>query len=736
MAKDDDIIEEALELFRESDDGSTENRDDALHDINFARLSNQWPDDIKKSREEEGRPCLVINRLPSFIRQVVNDGRQNNPSIAVRPVDSGADVETAEIIGGLIKAIERGSNASVAYDGALENAVTSGFGFFKITTDFAHPNSFDMEARIERVANPFSVHWDVATTQFDASDWNYAFISEMMEKEEFERKYPKAETAGFEPGQGERNTLWIEDDRIRVAEYWRKSMEDRKILLLSNGQVIEESKYEGEAKEFLESQGVTVARERVSEFPVVKRRMITATEILEESDWPGSLIPICPVWGEEVIYEGKRYLKSLVRDAKDPQMMFNFWRSATTELVALAPRAPWVGPEGFVPKGKEEVWRTANTRSHAFLEYNPQYGAPQRQQFAGAPAGAIQEALSAADDMKSIMGIFDASLGARSNETSGRAIMARQREGDVATFHYIDNLSRAIQYAGRVLVEIIPHIYSERQTIQILGEGDAAKVIDLTKQRPDGKLYDFTVGKYDVAVKTGPSFTTQRQEAQEALIEIMRNVPDAAPILGDILVQNMDWPGADGVSKRLKLLLPPQIQQAEAAENQEGLPPEVQQAMMAGQQQIQAAQQMIQQLQSQLQQAAAAPEVAKMQTEQAKVQSEANYKSAQVLIEQEKLRLDEQRLALEARKVALAEAQAHADAAMQAARYVDEKSDKEQAMMMAMATQPVMEPEHREPPPPQVIVVPSGNGASVRNVVVQRGPDGRIIGAQMVEQPV
>jgi hypothetical protein len=584
-----------------------------------------------------------------------------------------------------------------------------------------------MEARIERIANPLSVHWDTNTTQFDASDWNYAFISDVLTEDEFEARYPKASKAGFEPG-SDYNANWRTEDQIRVAEYWQRKEEKRKIALLSDGNVIEVDKIDGELQALFDATGVTVLRERGSTFHVVTRRMITSTEILEESIWPGSMIPICPVWGEEIIYEGKRYLKSLVRDAKDPQMMLNFWRSATTELVALAPRAPWVGPEGFIPKGKEEVWRTANTRSHAYLEFDPRAGgAPQRQPFAGAPAGAIQEALSAADDMKSIMGIHDASLGARSNETSGKAIMARQREGDVATFHFIDNLNRAIQYAGRVLVEIIPSIYSERQAIQILGPDDAPKVVDLTKTSQEGKLYDFTVGKYDVTVKTGPSFTTQRMEAQESLVEIMRNVPAAAPVLGDILVQNMDWPGADQVSKRLKLLLPPEIQQAEQAENQDGLPPEAQQAIMIANQQVQAGQQEIQQLQAQLQQAAAAPDMAKLQIEQIKAQSEAAYKQAQIGLEQE-------RLALEARKVALAESEAQAKVAMEAARYVDEKANQHEAMMQSMM-QPVAqeEPEEKsEPAAPQVIVVPGGSG--VRNIAVHRGPDGRIIGAQVVDQ--
>jgi hypothetical protein len=275
------------------------------------------------------------------------------------------------------------------------------------------------------------------------------------------------------------------------------------------------------------------------------------------------------VWGEEVFLDGRRHFRSMVHDAKDPQRMFNFWRSASTELVALAPRAPWVGPKGFVPKGQEGKWQTANTRSYGYLEYEGQIP-PQRQPFAGVPAGALQEALNASDDIKAITGIYDASLGQRSNETSGRAILARKAESDNANFHFIDNLGRAIKYAGRCLVEIIPSVYGPRQTVRILGEDMAEKVIGLTHQdggssQPglDGeqRLYNLAVGKYDVAVSTGPSYATQREESREVLLEIMRQVPDAAALIGDIVVEHLDFVGADKVAERLRMMLPPQMQQ-------------------------------------------------------------------------------------------------------------------------------------------------------------------------------
>lgn len=581
--KADELIKEARERFRESQGGTDYNRTTAHEDIVFSRLSEQWPADIQKLRKAENRPCLTINKMPAFIRQVVNDSRQNKPAINVHPVDNGADEATAQVINGLIRSIERRSHADVAYDTAIDHSASGGFGFFRIGIDYAHDETFDLECRIQRIPNPLMVHWDPNSVAFDASDWEYAFVSDFLSKDTFEKRYPDAAPVEFEDDDYEN---WVEEkDRIRIAEYWLRTEVKRKLLLLSNGRAIREDTLDDEAKAIMQVTGVTVLKEREVRAFEVKRRIISGIEVLEEDPWPGSMIPICPVWGEEVMIDGRRIFRSMIRDARDPQTMFNFWRSASTELVALAPRTPWVGPVGFVPKGQEQMWQTANTRSHAYLEYSGQQ-APKRQEFAGVPAGVLQESLNANDDMKSVIGIYDPSLGARSNETSGKAILARQKESDVSNFHFIDNLARAIRYAGEVLVEIIPHVYTGRQTIRILGEDQTENVVKLAQQGEaavneetgERLLYDLSVGKYDVTVKTGPSFGTQREETRETLIEIMRAVPAAAQFVGDVLLEHMDFVGADKVANRLKLLLPPQIQAAEGI-----APPPMQPGMAPGQ---------------------------------------------------------------------------------------------------------------------------------------------------------
>ena len=599
MAKDDDIIKDALEQFEESEQSSTENRASYLSDTRFARLSDQWPDKVKNQREKEGRPALTINKLPALIRSVVNESRQNRPAIKVAPVDNGADEDTAEVIGGLVKSIERNSNAEVAYNTAIDHAVTGGFGFFRIDIDYANEESFDMEAVINRIPNPLTVHWDASTTEFDASDWRYAFVSQMMDKDKFKKEYPDAAAVDFEgstTNEDQQNQWSGDTDEVRLAEYYVRSKEQRTIVQLQmpdgameivredmlaemateyfgrGGMDLGSASDEDKVRAYMEAAQIQEQQRREADYFKVVRYLVNGSDVLETTPWPGSSIPICPVWGDEVYDEGRRIFRSMIRDAKDPQLMFNYWRSASTELVALAPKAPWVGPVGFVPKGHEDKWANANTRSYSHLEYEGNIP-PQRQAFAGVPAGALQEAMNANDDMKAITGIFDSSLGARSNETSGKAILARERQGDVSNFHFLDNLSRAIRYAGTILVDIIPAVYSTRQTIRTLGDDSKQNVVKLTQESGEvngengkPKLYNLSVGKYDVTVSTGPTFATQREETRETLIEIMRQVPDAAPFIGDVLMDHMDFVGADRIAKRLSHLLPPEVRQAEEAE--------------------------------------------------------------------------------------------------------------------------------------------------------------------------
>ena len=588
----DDILKEAQEAYRECQERERENRQNAEEDIRFARLEEQWPEDVKRQRELDGRPCLTINKLGPIIRQVVNDARQNKPQIKVQPQDSKADPETAEVMSGLIRNIETSSDADTAYDTAVGDAVSGGFGYFRINLKYACDDNWDQDIVIERVANPFAVFGDPYSTAADSSDWNVAFVTDQISKKQYQKEYKGADEVDWDAG--EWPLSWREGDQITIAEYWKREKVKRQIVLLSDASTLDLKAFEARAEEYYMA-GIQVmgAPREVMGYQVTQR-VLSGVEEIAKTDWAGKYIPIVPVYGDEINLKGKRYFRSLIRSAVDAQRMFNYWSTQSTELVALAPKAPYIGRKGAFEHDAEK-WATANTKSHAYIEYD---GAdkPERQPFAGVPAGALQEALSASDHIKAVTGIYDASLGARSNETSGRAIMVRQREGDVATFHFIDNLSRAIRHGGRILIDLIPKVYTEERVIRVLGAEGQVDTIPLGQPvqmkdkrgqpqiengQPVTKIYDLSVGKYDLTVSAGPSFTTRREEAANQMVEFIRAFPAAAPVLGDLLAKNLDWPGADEIEQRLKALLPPQLQEGG------GQNPEQAQAMQMAQEQMQ-----------------------------------------------------------------------------------------------------------------------------------------------------
>jgi hypothetical protein len=549
---DERILAQARADFARAREAGREDRQAAAEDLRFARLGEQWPEAIRRAREQEGRPCLTLNRLPAFIRQVVNEARQNRPAITCHPVDSAADPATAEVLNGLIRNIEQSSDADVAYDTALDFAVTCGFGVLRIVARPSEGGSEDLDLAIERVADPFSVWGDPDSLAADSSDWDVAFVTRQMDRRAFAARWPDAEAVDFEDEDqaGAGGPRREAGGQVRLVEFWRREAVERSLITLTDGQEMEAEVFEAR-RPFLEAAGLAPAGPpRTAPGVRVVQRILSGAAVLETVDWPGRFIPLVPVYGEEIRVDGRRRLRGLVRDARDAQRMFNYWRTTSTELVALAPKAPFIGRKGAFDTDQAK-WASANSQTHAFIEYDgPE--PPQRQPFAGVPAGALQEALNAADDLKSIMGLHDASLGARSNETSGKAILARQREGDVSTFHYIDNLSRAIRHAGRVLIDLIPRVYSTQRMVRILGPDGAPALVQVNgAEGGGGRVFDLGVGRYDLTVRAGPSFASRREEAASQMIELIRAYPPAAPLIGDLLARNLDWPGADEVARRL-----------------------------------------------------------------------------------------------------------------------------------------------------------------------------------------
>lgn len=656
---DDDLLKEGREAFQTASEAEKENRDTYIADVRFAREGMQWDSEAAQMRQQSRRPCLTINKLEAFIRQVVNDARQNKPSISVHPADSGADRETADLISGLIRNIEYTSDADIAYDTATECAVSGGFGYFRIGLDQSAPESEEMDLSIRRIANPLSVYGDPNSTAADSSDWDSAFVVDRLSKAQYQSQYgKKKEHVDFDD-----NSAWDESGAWRstdegeetclIAEWWKRDEVEKTYVVLDNGSTVEATQLQGEDADPDLVQGLEIGlfkpvREFKGKGKKTTQTIMSGAEIISQRDWPGLYIPLVPVYGLEFNIKGKTYRRSLIYNAKDAQMMFNVWRSTSTELVGLAPKTPWIGPTGAFETDQDR-WNTANTHSHAYLEYDG-IQPPQRIPLDSGPAaGALQEALNASDDMKAIMGMYDASLGARSNETSGKAIMARQREGDVSTFHFQDNMARAIRHAGRILIDLIPKVYTGERMVRIMGEDGKAEVKQIGKpyqvtdpktgepmsqptgvMGPDGNpmmkpimaLHDLNAGKYDLTVQTGPSFTTRREEAAASMTELIRAFPQAAPIIGPELAKNLDWPGAEKIAEKMEAMSQGQI------------PPEVQKAIEDGKQQIAKLTEENQQLKM--------DQSANMAKVQAETQGDMQKLAVQKQIDEQKLRADEQ----------------------------------------------------------------------------------------------
>jgi hypothetical protein len=578
-----EVMSVARARFMEAEEAERESRLEAIDDIRFS-IGNQWPESVKKSRENQKRPCLTINRLPQFIRQITNDQRQNRPAIKVSPVDDTADVETAKIYQGMIRHIEYSSNADTAYDTAFDSAVRCGFGYYRILTEYCDPHSFDQEIRIKRIKNRFSVYLDPSYQEPDGSDANWGFIFEEIRKEDYKKLYPKSELASMEDwmATGDNRETWVQDGFIRLAEYFTKEFTEITLVQLSNGEIGDKAKLPKVLPD-----GIEIVNERKSRVSVIKWRLINGTEVLEERILPGSgkWIPIIPVLGDEIDVEGKRVLEGIVRHAKDSQRMYNYWASAETETIALAPRAPFIGMEGQF-EGHEEKWRTANAENHAYLEYkgkslaNGQPAPPPQRNVVEPPVMAITQARAqASEDMKGTTGIYDAALGARSNENSGVAIQRRNQQTQTSNFHHVDNLTKSIRHGGRIIVDWMPYVYDTARAVRILGEDGTEEIVRINQEfqrRGQNVHYQMGVGKYDVTVSTGPSYETKRQEALASMLEFTKANPQLAAIAGDLMVMNMDWSGKEELAARIKKTLPPGIAEDK---DKKPIPPEVQAQM-------------------------------------------------------------------------------------------------------------------------------------------------------------
>lgn len=632
----DAVISLAMKRWHRADSADRENRVEGYQDLEFLEVPGaQWTPEAKAMRGD--RPCLEFDRLGTTIAQITGDIRQMRPAIKVVPVDSRGDPETADVIAGMVRYVENRSDAPAAYFAAADHQVAAGIGHWKVVTEYGSDSTFEQEIRIVPVPDGIGVRWDPDAILPTREDAKFCFVPVDMAREVYEETYPDQPASDLGDGDLIERNLgdWATADTVRVAEYYVKTPVTKTLALMPDGEIVDltDKATEDHAEKLAAAEAAGARIERRPGHKV-ERYLITATDVLEGPDLiPGRFIPVVPVIGVETQIGKRRVRRGVIRKAKDAQRAYNYARSTQTEVVGLQPKAPFMATVAQI-KGYEEVWNSANTDAHPFLPYNhdPQApGMPQRVQPPVASTGLAEVTREAAEDIKAVTGVYDASLGARSNETSGKAIRARQQEGDVGSFVYIVNFSRAIRHTGSIVTGMIPHIYDTARTLRIVGEDGKVDLVDINQvqgladdEQPLAKIKnDVTVGAYDVAMEMGPSYTTRREAALDGMLQLVGAAPQLAPLVLDLLAKAQDWPMADKIAKRIRTMLPPQIQAEEAQESGEPPPPPMppspqEQAAMAAQER----QQQIETGRQELDMAKLGVERERLQAEMAKVQAE------------------------------------------------------------------------------------------------------------------
>jgi hypothetical protein len=571
-----DLIKEARERLQLAWEKDKRNRQEAALDLRFI-AGDQWPDAVKSARERDGRPMLTINRLPQFLHQVTNPIREADLSIKTAPVDSNSDPQLAKVYDGLLKQIQYQSSMRTVIATAAEHQVGCGIGWVRICSDYAHDETFDQELRLKAIPNPLAVYDDPGAVEPDRCDSNWRFITQTMPKADFEAKYPKAALTDVDrPSDGEGGIYWFTDDEVRIAEYWKRVPIKKTMALLEDGSTIDLSDENMQRAMQLNPQAAAqveaaTVRTRVVDCYRVEQYLISGADVLEgPTEVPGKYLPQVPFIGMEVPVESGTYRMSLIRPVRDPQALYNYYRTASAESIALAPKAPFIATAKMLERFQDQ-WATANVKNRPFLLYDVDEMAPgarpERQMPPETPASLVNEALAAAEDMKGTTGIFDATMGARSNETSGVAIDRRQIQGDTANYHFGDNVQRSLEHIGRILVDQIPFIYDTERIIRILGDGDDKEefvpINKVTAMDPmTGQpivVNDLSQAKFDIRVRIARSADSKRLETAQFMGEFVNALPpEARMLVMDIWAKNLDSPGAEEIAKRLRNMVPPQ----------------------------------------------------------------------------------------------------------------------------------------------------------------------------------
>lgn len=583
-----DPHKDALKRYERAFQRERDNIDNAYEDLAFM-AGVQWTQELIAKRELEDRPALTFNELLTFVRSVTGDIRQMRPGIKVVGVDNNADEETAEVLSGLMRYIENRSDATHTYSSAADSQVGAGIGHWRVGIEYADETTLNKELGIELIEDGISVLWDPDAAHPTRKDAMFCFVPVDMTRAKFEEMFPDDVEASIDPLNIKAAPMgWFSEDAVRVAEYWQKVPIKRTVALRPDGG-LDDVTDDPEGLANAQAQGLQI--ENRPGYRVEMRYMsgisfLTPAEGDAVIKWPGRYIPVVPAIGEEIRIGRKRMRFGMVRNLKDPQRLINFMKTAEAEVVAFQPKAPWLVTEENV-KDYEALWAVANTKALPYLMFRPDPKNGGQQPSRVAPPvssqGLAEQVAAAEQSLRNISGVWNANLGAQSNETSGRAILARQTEGDNGTFVYKKNFGLAVGHTARILLDLIPHVYDTQRTIRIIGEDGQTDLVSINQ--PEGlevegaieKIKnDVTVGAYDVHMEIGPAYATRQAEMRDGMQAFMQTAPNAAPLVMDLFAKAQDWPQADEIAKRLFHMLPPEIRAEEAKKRNDPslMPPE------------------------------------------------------------------------------------------------------------------------------------------------------------------
>ncbi len=660
----DQTVAGAKDFFEESQNHEADWREAWHDDLEFHAL-DQWPAEARLARaaqaNEPARPIMTIDQTDQYVRQIVNDARLSPPALKANPVDDKADIRTAEDLQGLFRHIERVSRAPKAYLNALEWAVVTGRGWFRVHSQLVNEERNHYEPRIGRIANCLSCYGDPYSTEIDGSDQTDAMLIVDHSHAAFKRKWPKASTVGS----WDTNDHWYTADNVRVAEWHSVRERDKTMVLTAEGEMTQE-----QAKEAGETKGLINFRETVRQEKVCTIRQMTGFEVLEETEFHAGHVGLIPVYGNERYTRDGRKLFGMIRAAKDAQRLTNFLASNLAEAANSQTKAQWLAAAESI-KNFETMWAKANTSSQAYLLYNHldamgmPLPPPNRSSVDLNLAGYANLIQMGHQMLQTTIGMYQASVGAQSNETSGVAIARRKSESDVGTYHYIDNLSDSMQHAGRIIMAMLPKVYDTARVARILGEdGEPSQVrIDpgaeesfSEQTQPDGKkmhVLNPGIGEYDVYVTVGPSYASQREETASTLTELYGRNPDLMTVSGDVYFDNLNFPGSKAIAKRLKTMLPDPIK---AMEDESEMPAEIAQQISRAQQAFEQREQMIQMASAEADKVIEASKEARAQAQVATAQIQ----TARAQMDTARAHLENERADLEHQRQLLANAQAQA----------------------------------------------------------------------------